>query len=180
VDPAAAGPIVDAVRGRALAVGVFVDEPAGEIASAVRSLGLDAVQLSGDEPAAAAALLPFRLVKAVRLKPGDDLSAWAAWPCEALLLDAHREGAYGGTGVALDWKSLPPAVAALRKADGSPVRWMLAGGLTPGNVREAIVSARPSGVDTASGVESEPGRKDLRKMADFIQNAKEGFSIAGI
>lgn len=177
VDPSAAGKIVDGVGGRALVVGVFVDEPPESVETVVRSVGLDAVQLSGDEPATVAARLPYRLLKAVRVTPGADLSGWSGYPAEALLLDAHVPGEYGGTGKTLDWSSLPGAVSALRGPGGKPVRWLLAGGLTPVNVLEAILAARPYGVDVASGVESAPGLKDPRKVALFIQKAKEGLSI---
>lgn len=179
VAPSEAASLVEAVGGRALAVGVFVDEPPESVESIVRSLRLDAVQLSGDEPASVAARLPFRLLKAIRMTPGADLSEWTGYPAEALLLDAHAPGAYGGTGKTLDWSSLPRAVAAIRGPEGEPVRWLLAGGLTPANVLEAVLAARPCGVDVASGVESAPGVKDPRKVALFIQKAKEGLSIVG-
>jgi phosphoribosylanthranilate isomerase len=179
LDPDAARAVVEAVQGRALLVGVFVDEPPESIGGIVGSLGLDAVQLSGDESAEEAARLPFRLLKAVRPKSGEPLARWGSYPCEALLLDAAAPGAYGGTGHPLDWPSLPEAVSDLRRPDGSPVRWMLAGGLRPENVREAVLAAGPYGVDVASGVESAPGVKDPRKVALFIQNAKEGLSIVG-
>lgn len=180
LDPSEAGKVVKAADGRALVVGVFVNETPESIVAIAEATGIGAVQLSGDEPSEVAARLPYRVVKAVRVPPGaQTLSAWAGYPCEALLLDAYRAGSYGGTGTALDWKSLPAAVSALRRPDGSAVRWLLAGGLTPGNVREAILASRASGVDVASGVESAPGVKDARKVAEFIQNAKEGLSIAG-
>ncbi|HEY5996169.1 MAG TPA: phosphoribosylanthranilate isomerase [Candidatus Deferrimicrobiaceae bacterium] len=178
VEPEKAARIVDAVGGKALVLGVFVDEPPESVEAIVRSLKLDAVQLSGDEPAAVASRLPFRLVKAVRVTPGADLSAWGRYPAEALLLDAHMPGSYGGTGLTLEWSSLPAAVSTMRGPGEEPVRWLLAGGLTPENVFGAIVAARPSGVDVASGVESAPGIKDPRKVALFIQKAKEGLSIA--
>jgi phosphoribosylanthranilate isomerase len=179
VEPEAAARIVAVVAGKAMAVGVFVDEPPDAIDSIVRSLGLDAVQLSGDEPAAVSSRLPFRLLKAVRVTPGADLSAWGRYPADALLLDAHMPGSYGGTGLTLDWSSLPAAVSTMRGPGEEPVRWLLAGGLTPENVFGAILAARPSGVDVASGVESAPGIKDPRKVALFIQKAKEGLSIVG-
>ncbi len=177
VDPAAARRIVDAIDGKALVVAVFVNEPGGAIRSIVDPLGIGAVQLSGDEPADVAAALPYRVLKVVRPADGANLAGWSGYPCEALLLDAHRPGSYGGTGLALDWASLPALAETARGTDGGPKRWLLAGGLTPDNVREAIVSCRPFGVDVASGVESAPGKKDPRKVADFIQRAKEGLSI---
>ncbi len=178
VDPSAARRIVDAINGKALVVAVFVNESADSIRAVVEPLGIGAVQLSGDESAELAALLPYRVLKAIRPSPGTDLSGWSAYPCEAFLLDAHRPGSYGGTGVALDWSTLPAVAETARDADGEPMRWLLAGGLTPDNVREAIATCRPFGVDVASGVESAPGKKDRLKVYEFIQRAKEGLAIA--
>lgn len=179
VEPRAAREIVKAVGGKALVVAVFVNETAEAIRSIVDPLGIGAVQLSGDEPARLALQLPWRILKAIRPAAGTDLSRWSGYPCEAFLLDAHRPGSYGGTGIALDWPSLPALVETVRVPGAKIDPWILAGGLTPGNVREAIVAARPHGVDVASGVESGPGKKDPKKVAEFIQRAKEGLSIAG-
>ena len=180
LDPSRAGEVIDAVGSRALVVGVFVNETPETVRAIAQTLGLGAVQLSGDEPAEDAARLPFRVLKVARVAPGLDLAAaYGGYPCEALLLDAHRPGAYGGTGMTLDWFGLAGLVDKVRRQDGSPVRWILAGGLTPANVREAIVAARPYGVDVASGVESAPGKKEPGKVHDFIRRAKEGLSIAG-
>jgi phosphoribosylanthranilate isomerase len=178
VEAADARRIVEAVGDRALVVGVFVNETAESVESIARLSGIGAVQLSGDEPASVAEAIPRRILKVARAA-GGTLAPYAGYPCESLLLDAHRPGEFGGTGVTLDWPSLSSLVAGLARPDGSAVRWILAGGLTPANVREAVLACRPFGVDTASGVESAPGVKDPRKVSEFIQNAKEGLSIAG-
>jgi phosphoribosylanthranilate isomerase len=89
----------------------------------------------------------------------------------AVLLDAHAPGSYGGTGQRLDWNMVREQRDRLL---GLPL--ILAGGLTPDNVAEAILTARPDAVDVASGVESSPGKKDPAKMRDFIGNAKAAFS----
>jgi phosphoribosylanthranilate isomerase len=89
----------------------------------------------------------------------------------AILLDAHAPGAYGGTGQTLDWASIP---AQRDKLLGLPL--ILAGGLTPDNVAEAIRLAHPDAVDVASGVESSPGKKDPAKVRDFIAAAKSAFA----
>jgi phosphoribosylanthranilate isomerase len=94
------------------------------------------------------------------------------YPCEAFLLDAAVPGEYGGTGKALDWEKIG------RLVPGKP--WILAGGLTAGNVAAAIRLARPNAVDVASGVESIPGKKDPMKVKSFIKNAIEGLDIARI
>jgi phosphoribosylanthranilate isomerase len=92
----------------------------------------------------------------------------------AILLDAHQSGSYGGTGQTLDWASIPKE---RDKLLGLPL--ILAGGLTPDNVAEAIATARPDAVDVASGVESAPGKKDPAKVRDFLAAAKEAFAAIG-
>jgi phosphoribosylanthranilate isomerase len=112
--------------------------------------------------------------------PEPDLSAVAAHLDEcrssgalptAVLLDAHQPGAYGGTGQTLDWNMIR---SQRDKLLGLPL--ILAGGLTPDNVAEAIRTARPDAVDVASGVESAPGKKDTAKVRDFIAAAKAAFA----
>lgn len=172
VPPDAAAPIVRAVReAGATAVGVFVDERPDAIEAICRYLGIEVVQLSGDEPPDEAARLPFRRIKAIRVGAGFD-AALGAYPCDAFLIDAGGPGEFGGTGRSVDWAGLREY--SIRKA------WMLAGGLTPENVRTAIRLARPGGVDVASGVEDRPGHKDAEKVRCFIKNAMEGFEIEGL
>lgn len=173
VPPARAAAIVRAIAaGGATAVGVFVNARPEAVEAVCREAGIGVVQLSGDEPAEDAARLPFRRLKAVRLGPGFDGRALDGYPCEAFLVDAGGPAEYGGTGRTLDWGAVPGS--AFRKP------WMLAGGLTPENVGEAIRLARPGGVDVASGVEQRPGRKDAAKVMLFIKNAKKGFESEGI
>ncbi|MGE5188558.1 MAG: phosphoribosylanthranilate isomerase [Gemmatimonadota bacterium] len=170
VPPGAAAAIVRAARdGGATPVGVFVDERPEVVAAICRELGIDVVQLSGNEPAEEAGRLPFRRIKAVRLAGGFDAEALNAYPCEGFLVDAGGPGEFGGTGRTLEWAGIP----------GSRLRrpWILAGGLTPENVRTAIGLAHPGGVDVASGVEDSPGRKNPAKVRLFIKNALEGLNI---
>lgn len=171
VDVLEAAPIVEAVRGKALPVAVFVNESPATIMDICKDLGIETVQLSGREPPASARALPFRRLKAVHARDGSELEAYAGYPCEAFLLDASAEGEYGGTGRTLDWTKLK------LKRHGKPL--ILAGGLDPGNVAEAIRIIRPDGVDVASGVEASPGKKDPVKLKVFIKKALEGFDIAG-
>ncbi len=174
VPPAEAPPIVAAVRGRVAVVGVFVNESPAGISDVCRALGIDVVQLSGHEPPSLAARIAFRRIKAIHVGKEGGARSFENYPCEAFLLDAHVPGVFGGTGCPLDWGHLgedavPP---------GKP--WILAGGLTPGNVEDAIRLARPDGVDVAGGVEARPGKKDPDKLKEFIHNARKGFDIAGI
>ncbi len=168
VAPGRAAAIVRAIAaGGATAVGVFVNARPEAVEAICRETGIGVVQLSGDEPPDQAARLPFRRIKAVRVGPGFDARALGGYPCDAFLVDAGGPAEYGGTGRTLDWAGIRGA------AFGKP--WMLAGGLTPENVRTAIRLARPGGVDVATGVEERPGRKDAAKVRLFIKNAKEGF-----
>lgn len=169
----AAREIVEAVGSRVEVVAVFVDEDPAEIASVCGRLGIRRVQLHGAEPADAAARIRLWRLKAVHAALPVDPDALREYPCEAFLLDAGGPGEYGGTGKSLPWRELPSRFGKL----GRP--WILAGGLTPENVERAIVEAAPFGVDTASGVESSPGRKDPARMAAFVENAKKGFLRAG-
>jgi phosphoribosylanthranilate isomerase len=152
----------------ALLVGVFVNPSQAEVELALERCGLDLAQLSGDEPAELVRALGGRAFKALRPASAQELDqALLDYPARALppalLLDANRPGAYGGTGQAADWDL---AAEAARRV---PV--LLAGGLTPLNVAEAIRRVQPWGVDVASGVESAPGRKDGQKMAEFVRAA---------
>ncbi len=170
VPPGSAASIVRAVReGGATPVGVFVNERPEFIEAICRDLGIEVVQLSGNEPRDEAARLPFRRIKAVRVAGGFDAEALRDYPCDAFLLDAGGPGEFGGTGRTLDWAGIP-GISGTRA-------WMLAGGLTPENVGRAIRLARPGGVDVASGVEDRPGHKDATKVKLFIKNAKEGFDL---
>jgi len=151
------------------AVGVFVNETRANMEKIASDCGLHAVQVHGDERAADFAEMPVMLWRSVRLDaPGVD-TALDEWGAERLVVDASVPGMYGGTGVAADW------VAAAQLAAKRPV--MLAGGLTTGNVAESVRMVKPLGVDTASGVEREPGKKDLEKVREFVRKAKgEGGS----
>ncbi len=185
VPPLSAAPIVEAVRGRAAAVAVFVNATPETISKICGELGIGVVQLSGREPADSAARIRFPVIRAVHLMGGSGIEAFRNYPCGSFLLDAVVPGKFGGTGIPLDWGDLGRTIGGPHVRFGSddlsnPGRpWMLAGGLTPGNVTEAIMTARPFGVDVASGVETAPGKKDRRKMKDFVDNAKEGFKGCG-
>ncbi|NOX54622.1 MAG: phosphoribosylanthranilate isomerase [Planctomycetes bacterium] len=180
--------------GRALptavtAVGLFVNESADRIIEIARRCGFSMLQLHGDEPPSVLAELTERLPNARILRAfrfGEaGIGPLAEYLAEcarlqampfACLVDAHVRGAYGGTGQTVPWERL----AAEYRRDVWP-RLILAGGLTPENVRQAIEAARPWGVDTASGVEASPGVKDLQRVAAFVTEARRGdqtFSAA--
>jgi len=140
-----------------LKVGVFVDAPAQELARTVDEAGLDAVQLHGSESPALVRGLEARVIKAVALGSPDADAQIAQWTGTTLLLDAHDPVRHGGTGRVVDWD----------RAAGLASRHevILAGGLNPENVAEAVRRVRPAGIDVSSGVEQTPGVKDLVKLA---------------
>lgn len=152
-------------------VGVFVNLPPGEVASTLEMCGLHLAQLHGDEPPSDLELLRRRAFKAIRptglaeAKASARLYAAMGPLAPALLVDAHTRGMYGGTGTQADW------TIASELAREVPL--LLAGGLTPDNVAEAITSVSPWGVDVASGVENAPGCKDRHKMTAFIECVRE-------
>ena len=150
-------------------VGVFVNTPASEVNRVAAQCQLDCVQLSGDESWDYVRSIRAQVIRAIRVRheqAGPELTAiiesgLASGAAEFLcLLDCHVEGSYGGTGRAFDW------AVARQVAQRYPV--ILAGGLTPDNVAEAVRSARPWGVDVSSGVETN-GIKDVSKIRAFIE-----------
>lgn len=144
-------------------VGVFVDAPREFVEAAAERLRLDAVQFHGQEDAAYCRGWRQKVIKAVRARGPLDVERAAALPVDFVLVDAYVEGLPGGTGqrVPLEWLS----------AVDRP-RLILAGGLTPENVAEAVRHVRPMFVDVASGVERAPGQKDPEKVRRFIANAQ--------
>lgn len=179
VDLPQARAIVQALPGWVAAVGLFVDEPPSEIASTAQSLGLSVVQLHGQETLGVVAeLAPLRAIKAVgitRETGAGDLDVWRHGPrnLAALLLDVSAGGGVvrGGTGQKLDWEVLEQLTAAGAMRELPPL--VLAGGLTPENVGEAIRRLRPWGVDVSSGVESRRGEKDLGRIRSFCQAVRD-------
>lgn len=148
-------------------VGLFVNEAPARIRELVAFCGLDTVQLHGDEEPDQCHLPPCRVIKALRIKDGMDEERLRAYQVSALLLDAYVPDQFGGTGKRCDW-GLAARIAARQRV-------ILAGGLTPDNVADAVRQVHPYGVDVSSGVEQAPGRKDPDKVAMFIRMAREAF-----
>jgi phosphoribosylanthranilate isomerase len=179
VAPEVARRIADAVSGRVTRVGVMVD-PTEEDLSLV-NVDLDLIQLHGNEPVALAALVDRAggAVKAFRIG-AEGLRPVVAYLEElhrfggrvrAVLFDACQPGQLGGSGKQADWTAIKGYPS---EAWHPP--FILAGGLTPANVADAIRMLRPAGVDTASGVEKSPGRKDPLLVAEFVRQARAGFA----
>jgi len=145
-------------------VGVFVDAGRDLMARVADAVGLDLLQLHGDEPPEALGDLPRRALKAVRV--GDGFAPEDALRYEGraagLLLDTRAPGTPGGTGSAFDW-SLARGVRERSRF------LLLAGGLTPENVHAAIEAVRPDGVDASSSLETAPGRKDHGRVREFVE-----------
>ncbi|MBK1717927.1 phosphoribosylanthranilate isomerase [Thiocystis violacea] len=149
------------------AVGLFVDAARETIEATLDQVPLDLLQFHGDEDPAFCAGFGRRWIKAVRMRPGIDLvlerERFAA--SDGLLLDAYEPGRAGGTGSRFDWDRIPGTIA-------SDI--LLAGGLDPTNVAEAIERVRPYGVDVSGGVESSRGVKDPELIFAFMQGVRDG------
>jgi phosphoribosylanthranilate isomerase len=157
-------------------VGIFVDGSAREIVAAAQTLRLDVVQLHGSEPPELlehlrSSLPGVEIWKAVRVRNGEsvqDASERYAASAAGLLLDGWSETAAGGAGVAFSWADVTAARARIPRE----LKLIVAGGLTPATVAQAIRALRPDCVDVSSGVESERGVKDARRIAAFIEAAR--------
>ena len=164
IAPAAAATIVAGVPAAVTTVGVFVNETVEGIREAVRQSGVAMVQLHGDEPVGYAAELTQPLLRALDVEAALDTD----WPPETtILLDAADRERRGGTGTRVDW-ARARSVARIRRV-------VLAGGLVPENVEEAIEQVAPWGVDVSSGVEASPGVKDAARVGDFLRRARLAF-----
>jgi phosphoribosylanthranilate isomerase len=158
-------------------IGVFVNEGLVEIEEAVRACGLTGVQIHGEAGPEAPGWLKARLgaqLQVLRVVHFGPEAAQQAAACaqdphvDAILVDSRTATALGGTGIAFDWKAAREALFG-----GGHARMVVAGGLTPENVGEAIRTLHPWGVDVVSGVEAAPGRKDEEKVRAFVEQARQ-------
>jgi phosphoribosylanthranilate isomerase len=154
--------------------GVFVNATLDEVAQAADVCRFSLLQLHGDEGPAycqeAARRTGCRVIKAARVRDAAQVQALRAYRTDFHMLDAHSHVAPGGTGESFDWELA-------RLHPGTPPV-ILSGGLTPENVGEAIVTVGPFAVDTASGTEAEPGRKDLAKLTAFFRAVEAAGNVA--
>lgn len=166
LEPEAVERIVAALPPFVTAVGVFVNESRRVVQTVAARCDIRTVQLHGDEfPRQVAALAPLAVIKAFRVGRRFRPQTLRKYKdCAAFLLDSDVKGRYGGTGKSFDWQQARRA-----KAYG---RVILAGGLAPDNVEAAIAAVQPFGVDVCSGVERRPGKKDLRRLREFIRRAQ--------
>lgn len=166
-------------------IGVFTTDRAEEIVAAVRDAALTGVQLHGaTRPELIASLQQalagqVRLIQVVGFESGRENEfaaelrlALSQPQLNAVLLDAVKSGASGGLGIAFDWKAAQRIVREVWVEFASEKKLIVAGGLRPENVAEAIACFEPYGVDVASGTEASPGKKDPQRLREFLQNAK--------
>ena len=156
--------IVEAAGDHVQMVGVFVAFNLSQVREILTETGVQWAQLHGQEPPELVAALLPKAYKAIGVEDGSAVALARTYPGEHLLLDASVPGVPGGTGRTFDW-AIAAEVAKERKLT-------LAGGLHPGNVARAVTVVRPFRVDVASGVESEPGRKDPELVRRFVEAAK--------
>jgi phosphoribosylanthranilate isomerase len=142
-------------------VGVFVDEEIDKVVAIARATGVDTVQLHGTESPRYCSKMPLPVIKAFSIEPSTDLSLLGEYSVAGFLLDTWTAGMRGGTGRTFDWSI---ARSACIKHD----RVILAGGLNPTNIEEALETVQPYGIDISSGVEIKPGIKNPRKMRDAV------------
>jgi len=153
-------------------VGLFVNAAPAEIEAVLAAVRLDLLQFHGDETEADCRRYGFPYLKAVSMRPDLDMgAALRAYPsASGFLLDAYHPALPGGSGERFDWARVPAE---------SPQPIVLAGGLTPDNVAEAVRTVRPYAVDVSSGVEAAKGIKDVTKMAEFIRGVRRGDHESG-
>lgn len=165
-----AAAIADAVRGAVTRVGLFVDPQPDDVTRVLDRVELDVLQFHGTEPGDFCRGFGMPFMKALRVReplPMADIEAEYAGAC-CLLLDAFVPGVAGGTGQRFDWALWPPASALPR---------MLAGGLTPDNVAEAVTRLAPWGVDVSGGVEGpRKGEKDPDRIREFVREVQRARS----
>jgi len=160
--------IADAVRTKIEIVAVVVNESEDTLRAVLRSMAPHRLQLHGDETAGMLKHLQPLAFKALGVARPEDVDIAERFPGDIVLVDAHDREQRGGTGKTAPW-DLAAEIAGRR-------RTVLAGGLHPDNVAEAIARVRPWGVDTASGVEISPGKKDRAKITRFVENARAAFA----
>ena len=154
------------------AVGIFVDTPIEEIRHIARDVGLHMVQLHGSESPEMCAELArdLEIIKALRIDGGFDAQRASAYPMCTILLDTYEQRMAGGTGDVGDWELA-------RATKKFATRLILAGGLSPENVAQAIATVNPDGVDVCSSLESAPGVKDLERIQQFVAAARNAEKI---
>lgn len=167
IEPDTAGEIISSLPAMIAFVGVFVDEEEDRVRQIASQCGLNMLQFHGRESPKYCGLFQQKIIKAFRIRDDMSLRDIPDYQGHAatFLLDTYKKGMMGGTGETFNWN-----LAIEAKALG-PI--ILSGGLTPNNVKDAILRVRPYGVDVSSGVESCPGKKDHKRLRDFVEQVRE-------
>jgi len=159
--------IIDSLPKKVVKVGLFVDELEEKVSEIASYCNFGILQFHGDETPDYCKKFPQKIIKAFRIKDRESLANIPKYEVDYYLLDAYSEELFGGTGRTFNWD-----LAKKAKKFGKPI--ILSGGLNPGNIIEAIEKVSPFGVDVSSGVELSPGKKDYKKLEEFITKVK-GF-----
>lgn len=158
--------IIDSLPKEIVKVGLFVDELEEKVSEITSYCDFDILQFHGDETPDYCKKFPQKIIKAFRIKNKESLANIPKYEVDYYLLDAYSEVAPGGTGRTFNWD-----LAREAKKFGRPI--ILSGGLNPKNIVEALKKVSPFGVDVSSGVESSPGKKDHRKLKEFITKVRD-------
>jgi len=164
IEPDNAKTIIAALPPFVTTVGVFVNKDFNDIRDITLLTGVTVVQLHGDESPSYCNLVEGKLIKAIRVKNDSSIEGLKKYDVDTFLLDSFDKNSFGGSGLTFDWK-----LAEKAKQYGKII---LAGGLTPDNVEEAVKKVAPYGVDVNSGVEKKPGIKNKNKVKKFIIRSK--------
>lgn len=164
IEPDDAKTIIAALPPFVTTVGVFVNKDFNDIRDITLLTGVTVVQLHGDESPSYCNLVEGKLIKAIRVKNDSSIEGLKKYDVDVFLLDSFDKNSFGGSGLTFDWK-----LAEKAKQYGKII---LAGGLTPDNVEEAVKKVVPYGVDVNSGVEKKPGIKNKNKVKEFIIRSK--------
>jgi phosphoribosylanthranilate isomerase len=165
IEPEKAAEIIGRLPPFVMPVGIFVNEREEKIRDIMFTTGIKVLQFHGDERPEFCERFATRVIKAFQVKDKESLKHMVHYHVSALLLDSYHDGLRGGTGTTFDWH-----LAVVAKTFGKVI---LAGGLTPENVGEAVKLVQPYGVDVAGGVEKEKGIKDLARMKKFISEVRK-------
>jgi len=174
VELSAAAEIAQTVGPFVTVVGLFVNADVEQVRKAVKNVGLDLLQFHGDEDEAYCAQFQMPYIKAIRMSPGLDVKEVVAmYPsARGFLFDAWNKDKYGGTGETFEWERLSVLRdAAIGNTGGAGISFILAGGLTPDNVEQAVSIVKPYAVDVSGGVEASPGIKSPELIQQFIKES---------
>lgn len=153
-------------------VGLFVNAEAAQVREAVKTVGLDLLQFHGDEDEAYCAQFDMPYIKAIRMSPELDVKEVVTkYPsARGFLFDAWNKDKYGGTGETFEWQRL----SSLKESADTDIPFILAGGLTPENVDQAVAAVKPYAIDVSGGVEQSPGIKSPELIQQFIDRSNSG------